>query len=397
MFRDLASVFVKISCVAAVCILASGCGRNGPAEVDMKVDDTDSNAAEGTHVVRNNETIYDIAYQYSVDPRNLAQINRLKPPYKLWNGQVLQLPVEFEGGSNDSNDICGKNSRSTEVEKRYEKEGYGEYGTVVVAGEVAGTSVKSSRSSAGAEKSGKSQSERAGNKSGSFSANEVGTAAMGSKYSLWDDGFEDRRVRKEDEEKAAKSRDSAKELSTPKISKKASVDSERTNAVRRPSNAEQSQKFEKSSESQKTAKNLEKTKEKAQKSTPKSGGSSQMMMPVKGRIISRFGDVNDGIPNDGINIKAAKGTSVSAAAGGTVIYVGNKLDEEYGNVVIIQHDGGLITSYAHLDKAKVKKDARVSAGDIIGTVGSTGDVTEPQLYFEVMKDKKPVNPSKYLK
>ncbi|MBR1734548.1 MAG: M23 family metallopeptidase [Alphaproteobacteria bacterium] len=125
--------------------------------------------------------------------------------------------------------------------------------------------------------------------------------------------------------------------------------------------------------------------------------SNKMRMPVNGKIISHFGDISDGIANDGINIKANKGTDVIAAADGTVIYVGSKLDEEYGNVVIVQHDNGLITSYAHLDKALVKKDKKILAGEKLGTVGQTGDVQEPQLYFEVMKDKKPVNPLKYLK
>jgi murein DD-endopeptidase MepM/ murein hydrolase activator NlpD len=123
--------------------------------------------------------------------------------------------------------------------------------------------------------------------------------------------------------------------------------------------------------------------------------SDKMISPVNGKIISRFGDVKDGIANDGINIKAALGTPVKAAASGDVIYSGNKL-EEYGNTVIIQHPGSLITSYAHLDKIKTKSGTAVNAGDVIGTVGKTGDVTEPQLHFEVLKNKTPVDPAKYL-
>jgi murein DD-endopeptidase MepM/ murein hydrolase activator NlpD len=122
----------------------------------------------------------------------------------------------------------------------------------------------------------------------------------------------------------------------------------------------------------------------------------KMIYPLKGEVISKFGDIKDGFTNDGMNIKAPRGTKVKSAGKGTVIYVGNKLEEDYGNIVIIQHDNGLITSYAHLNDISVKKDAKVQVGDVIGSVGKTGDVTEPQLYFEIMKDKKPVNPSKYL-
>lgn len=357
MFKDFASICVKISCVAAICIWCSGCGRNGPAEVDMRVDDADSRAAEGTHVVHNNETIYDIAYQYSVDPQNLAKINGLKPPYKLWNGQVLQLPLE-SGGVSDVDD-GKKNPKAAELDKKYESKGYGEY--AAVGGAVA---------TAGATAAGN------GGASGTAAKDPENKSQPTSSYATpsipsWDGDIDDVKSTPKNAKKAEKSKDSAKELATPKIV---------------PTSA--------SSNSKATE-----PKAKEQKPAPapkKSSKISKMVMPVKGRVISRFGDVNDGISNDGINIKAAKGTSVAAAADGTVIYVGNKLDEEYGNVVIIQHDGGLITSYAHLDKAKVKKDARVNAGDIIGTVGSTGDVTEPQLYFEVMKDKKPINPSRYL-
>ena len=64
--------------------------------------------------------------------------------------------------------------------------------------------------------------------------------------------------------------------------------------------------------------------------------------------------------------------------------------------MIVQHDGGTITSYAHLDKI-AKKNGKVRAGDVIGTVGSTGDVKSPQLHFEVLKDKSPVNPMNYIK
>jgi murein DD-endopeptidase MepM/ murein hydrolase activator NlpD len=121
----------------------------------------------------------------------------------------------------------------------------------------------------------------------------------------------------------------------------------------------------------------------------------KMAYPVKGKVISGFGDVKDGVSNDGINIKAATGTPVKASENGEVIYTGNKL-EEFGNTVIIKHDNNVITSYAHLNDINVKNGAVVHRGDVIGTVGKTGDVTEPQLHFEVLKNKVPANPLKYL-
>jgi murein DD-endopeptidase MepM/ murein hydrolase activator NlpD len=70
--------------------------------------------------------------------------------------------------------------------------------------------------------------------------------------------------------------------------------------------------------------------------------------------------------------------------------------EEFGNTVIVKHDNDIITSYAHLRDINVKNGAAVHRGDVIGSVGKTGDVTEPQLHFEILKNKMPINPSKYL-
>ncbi|MDR0581262.1 MAG: M23 family metallopeptidase [Holosporaceae bacterium] len=132
----------------------------------------------------------------------------------------------------------------------------------------------------------------------------------------------------------------------------------------------------------------------AAKSRHPVAATGKMTRPINGKVISGFGDVKDGISNDGINIKAPLGTPVKASAPGEVIYTGNKL-EEFGNTVILKHDNGLITSYAHLDSIKVRNGASIARGDVVGAVGKTGDVSEPQLHFEVLKNKTPDDPSKY--
>ena len=117
--------------------------------------------------------------------------------------------------------------------------------------------------------------------------------------------------------------------------------------------------------------------------------------PVKGTIISGYGNLGSGRKNDGINIKAALGTNVKAADSGTVAYAGNEL-KGFGNLILIKHPDGWITAYAHNDRLFVKKGQKVSRGDKIATVGSTGSVTTPQLHFEVRSGKKAVNPRPYL-
>ncbi len=127
-----------------------------------------------------------------------------------------------------------------------------------------------------------------------------------------------------------------------------------------------------------------------------SASSGKMVKPVDGKVISKFGDNLDGIPNDGINIKASAGTAVQVILDGEVLYAGNNLDESFGNVVVVQHKDGLISSYAHLKDISVKKGAKIRAGQKVGSVGKTGDVSQPQLHLEIMKDNTPENPERYI-
>ena len=122
---------------------------------------------------------------------------------------------------------------------------------------------------------------------------------------------------------------------------------------------------------------------------------TKFVWPVNGSIVSNFGFVGKGRKNDGINIKAALGTNVKAADKGVVAYAGNEL-KGFGNLVLIKHDDGYITAYAHADKIYVKKGQKVLRGEKIATVGKTGGVNVPQLHFEVRAGKKAVNPRKYL-
>ena len=113
--------------------------------------------------------------------------------------------------------------------------------------------------------------------------------------------------------------------------------------------------------------------------------------PVEGEITTDFGPQKDGTSHAGINLKAPRGAPVRAAASGTVVYAGSDL-ASYGNLVLIRHEGGWITTYAHLERMFVANNGIVTAGDMIGTAGMTGKVPSPQLHFEIRKGETPVDP-----
>ncbi len=134
------------------------------------------------------------------------------------------------------------------------------------------------------------------------------------------------------------------------------------------------------------------------KKMPKIGArsSSKFAWPVQGRVLSHYGAKGNGLFNDGINIAAKRGMAVKAAENGAVAYAGNEL-KGMGNLVIVQHSGGWMTVYAHMDSMSVRRGATVKVGQKIGTVGATGKVDEPQLHFEIRKGTKAYNPESYLK
>jgi murein DD-endopeptidase MepM/ murein hydrolase activator NlpD len=117
--------------------------------------------------------------------------------------------------------------------------------------------------------------------------------------------------------------------------------------------------------------------------------------PVKGRIISKYGSKPGGTRNEGINIAVPEGTSVRAAESGVVAYAGNEL-KGYGNLVLIRHDGGWVTAYAHTKQLFVRRGDTVKRGEVIAKAGQTGSVDSPQLHFELRKGATAVDPLKYL-
>jgi murein DD-endopeptidase MepM/ murein hydrolase activator NlpD len=127
-------------------------------------------------------------------------------------------------------------------------------------------------------------------------------------------------------------------------------------------------------------------------------GKGLFQWPVRGQTLQAFGPIANGQRNDGLDIGAGQGSPVAAAAAGEVVYAGSSVPT-FGNMVLIRHEGGWVTVYAHLANIDVKMRQTVTQGQQIGQVGTSGGVTQPQVHFEVRynpttKDKpRPIDPA----
>jgi LysM repeat protein len=117
--------------------------------------------------------------------------------------------------------------------------------------------------------------------------------------------------------------------------------------------------------------------------------------PVDGEVVSTFGPKARGRRNDGINIATSRGAPVRAVDNGVVAYAGNEL-RGFGNMVLIKHQGGWISTYAHNDRLLVGRGDRVRRGQTIARAGSTGRADGVQLHFELRKGTTPVDPLQHL-
>ena len=131
--------------------------------------------------------------------------------------------------------------------------------------------------------------------------------------------------------------------------------------------------------------------------TPGTPGKSNapLRWPVAApRLTSAFG-TRWGKNHEGIDMAAPIGTPVLAAAAGDVIYAGDHV-RGYGNMVVVKHEGDLVTVYAHNSLLLVHTGDRVTVGQEIARVGDTGRSTAPHLHFEVRRGETPQDPMPFL-
>lgn len=120
-----------------------------------------------------------------------------------------------------------------------------------------------------------------------------------------------------------------------------------------------------------------------------------MLRPVDGEVISRFGAISNGAPNDGIDIAATVGAPVRAAADGQVAFVSDSTSP-LGSVVLVQHDGGIVTIYGRIQRVVAHQGQRIARGAPLAHVAAPRSGGRPALHFEMRRGSEPIDPTPYL-
>ncbi len=117
--------------------------------------------------------------------------------------------------------------------------------------------------------------------------------------------------------------------------------------------------------------------------------------PIKGKILSYYGSVKDGVKNKGIDINARHGEAVIAARSGKVSFLDENM-KGFGKTLIIDHDDEYSTVYAYNSQLLVKAGQSVRRGTVIAKAGQSGRAASPKLHFEIRKKHEPKNPLYFL-
>jgi len=129
--------------------------------------------------------------------------------------------------------------------------------------------------------------------------------------------------------------------------------------------------------------------------TAAASSAAGFLWPAQGKILSRFGERGPQGSNDGIDISMPVGTPVKATNSGTVVYSGSEL-EDFGKLILVSHDNGWVSAYAHASQTLVRRGDKVARGQVIAKSGKTGNTSVPKLHFELRKNSNPQNPLSHL-
>jgi len=348
-----------------------------------------SGSASGTTVVvKDDETVYSIAYAHGITTAALIAINDLQPPYVLKPGQVLQLPNPGEhivrnGESLESiASMYGISSMVLAQENHLDMASplQRRQRLIIPSKDTKPFVAEAMAAAAGTPMIAAKKLDPVGGISDKPTTFAGAPMGVGVTNELPSELANELAREKGVVPLAEPAKKEAKELPPVKASKPINTIAPVPSV---PPVAEAPAKTPKAEPSS--------TKPLAKKEKPVPQASPGFIWPVKGKTLAKFGQKTAKGKNDGLNIAAPMGSSVKAAADGTVVYAGSEL-KGFGNLVLIKHADGFVTAYGYNSTLLVKKGQAIKQGQEIAKVGKTGDANEPQLHFEVRKGTQPIDP-----
>ena len=341
-------------------------------------------------VVAKGDTLYSLSRKYAVPVNDLAVMNKISAPFALAVGQKLKVPdvlsVPVRLNLDSATRAATKNNA---VDKKADVKADSKKVVEAKKSVKPDEKVNVKKEPGTAKKQEKKLEKNVDVKKDSKSIDTKKTDAAQVKP---------KNTKTEQSVKTVKTKAEQKVPAAKTVDKKATVKSEPKKEVKKTDVKKETKKIDtKKTEPKKTTKqNTTKQSRNTKSGKIVARSSSKFSWPVRGKILSGYGSKSNGLFNDGINIKATRGTNVVAAENGLVAYAGNEV-KGMGNLIIIQHSDGWMTVYAHMNSMSVRRGHQVSVGQKIGTVGSSGKVDQPQLHFEIRKGTRAYNPVSYLK
>ena len=328
----------------------------------------------GIHTVAKGDSVYGLARRYQVPIRAIIDANDLEPPYTLYVGQEIRIPVPRRHVVERGDTVYGISraygvdmselTRLNDIQPPFEITP-GQVLVVPGRGQEAAPTRTADRADGAQESTGSADASSARSRSAGQAKGE-----------------------QQSEQQAKNGRDDAAKTAVASLP---SAPAGTPPPPRPPARKAESQR------QSETAQGAQPTAAPQPKSIPQPPprAESRFLWPVRGKVLSSFGPMEGGLHNDGINIAAPAGTPVKAAENGVVAYVGNEL-RGFGNLLLIKHADGWVTAYAHTQEILVSHGQQVKRGQIVARVGATGSVAEPQLHFEVRKRSKAKDPAQLL-
>ncbi|WP_226886458.1 LysM peptidoglycan-binding domain-containing M23 family metallopeptidase [Nisaea nitritireducens] len=361
----MSSHFRNWSALLVVAGLLSACGAGGPRLAYSPSGKSSAHLAipsGGLISAGPNDTVYEISRRYGVPVRDIILANQLQPPYKLYVGQDLRLPAPSRYVVRPGDTVFSI-SRRFNVDMR----------TVVQMNDIK----PPFQIRVGQEMRLPSREIAKGSAVGSNTRTSLGVPQLPKGPGVRGNSTRTALL-------------SPGTVALPELNPRNPAPAAGQTVVLRPPAPKPRAAQPSSAPAPKAKTGLE-----VAKIRPPQRAGSKFRWPVRGRVIANFGPRKGGLHNDGINIAAPRGAPVTAADNGVVAYAGDGLPG-FGKLLLLKHANGWITAYAHSDRLLVKRGEIVRRGQTIATVGSSGSVDQPQLHFEVRREKRAVDPRQYL-